>query len=77
MTHVIQQTNNPRFDEIFSYNMPEFALGQSKVIVQVIDHTIGGHDDVRGEVLINLNQFDFRSEPVLTAWYQLNMEVIS
>ena len=57
--------------------MPEFALSQSKVVVQVIDHTIGGHDDVRGEVLINLNQFDFRSEPVLTAWYQLNMEVIS
>ena len=44
-------------------------------MVQVLDHALGGRDDVKGEVIINLNQFSFRSEPVLTAWYQLNMEV--
>ena len=75
MTQIVHQNNNPRFDEIFGYNMPEFALGQSKLVVQVIDHALGGRDDVRGEVIINLNQFSFRSEPILTAWYELNMEV--
>lgn len=74
MTQIVHQNNNPRFDEIFGYNMPEFALGQSKLVVQVIDHALGGRDDIRGEVIINLNQFSFRSEPILTAWYQLNME---
>ena len=64
-----------RYDEIFSYNIPEHGLGQSKLVVQVLDHALGGRDDVKGEVIINLNQFSFRSEPVLTAWYQLNMEV--
>lgn len=74
VTQVVPQSNSPRFDEIFSYSMPESALGQSKLVVQVLDHALGGRDDIKGEVVINLNQFSFRSEPVLTAWYQLNTE---
>lgn len=74
VTHIVHQNNNPRFNEIFSYNMPEFALGQSQLVVQVLDHALGSRSDVRGEVIINLNQFSFRNEPILTAWYQLNME---
>lgn len=74
VSQVVQQSNSPIFNEIFSYAIPEYGLGQSKLVVQVLDHALGGRDDVKGEVIINLSQFSFRSEPVLTAWYQLNME---
>lgn len=34
-------------------------------------------DDFLGEIVIDLTQFDFNKEPVLTAWYTLCMEVTS
>ncbi|XP_045166192.1 synaptotagmin 2-like [Mercenaria mercenaria] len=73
-TKVVHGTNSPRFDEIFGFCIPEHGLGESKLIVQVSEHSLGGNDDVKGEVIIPLNTFSFHSEPTHTAWYALNME---
>jgi hypothetical protein len=51
------------------------SIGETKLIVQVCEHSLGGNDDVKGEVIIPLNSFSFRSEPTHTAWYALNNEV--
>ncbi|WAR25135.1 SYT7-like protein [Mya arenaria] len=73
-TQVSQGTNCPRFDEIFGFHVAEFALGESRLLVQVCEHSLGGSDDVRGEVIIALNSFSFHESPTFTAWYTLNME---
>jgi hypothetical protein len=31
--------------------------------------------DILGEVIIDINTFNFRDSPIHTAWYMLNMEV--
>lgn len=73
-TQIAHGTNCPRFDEIFGFCIQEHELGTCRLIVQVCEHSLGGNDDVRGEVIISLNTFSFHSEPTHTAWYALNME---
>jgi hypothetical protein len=46
-----------------------------KMIVKVMDHDVLGRDDFLGEVIIDINTFNFRDSPIHTAWYTLNMEV--
>jgi hypothetical protein len=74
-TRVHPQTNNPRFDEIFAYPLTETELINKKMIVKVMDHDVLGRDDILGEVIIDINTFNFRDSPIHTAWYTLNMEV--
>ena len=38
----------PRCDEIFSYTIPEHSLGQSELVVQMLNHTLGGGGGGRG-----------------------------
>ena len=73
-TRVHPQTNNPRFDEIFAYPLTETELINKKMIVKVMDHDVLGRDDFLGEVIIDINTFNFRDSPIHTAWYTLNME---
>ncbi|KAH3872547.1 synaptotagmin-5-like [Dreissena polymorpha] len=73
-TQISHGTNSPRFDEIFGYHVAEFAMGEAKIVFQVCEHSLGGSDDVRGEVIIPLSSFSFYDEPIHTAWYMLNME---
>ena len=46
-----------------------------KMIIQVLEHSLGGTDDVRGEVILSLSTLPFQNEPTITGWYALNMEV--
>lgn len=73
-TRVHPQTNSPVFDEIFAYPLMETELINRKFIFKVLDHDVLGRDDFLGEVIIDLNTFNFRESPIHTAWYSLNME---
>ncbi|KAL3853077.1 hypothetical protein ACJMK2_016656 [Sinanodonta woodiana] len=73
MTKIIR-TNSPRYDEIFTYKIDGGDLGEAKLIAQVVDHSLGGLDEILGETIIDLKNFDFRNNPVHTAWYCLNAE---
>ena len=76
-TRVYPQTNNPKFDEIFAYPLTETELINRKLIVKVMDNDVLGRDDFLGEVIIDMNTFNFHESPIHTAWYNLNMEVSS
>lgn len=52
-------------------------LAECRIIAQVCEHSLGGTDDVRGEVIIDLRSLPFDEEPTVTGWYALNMEVRS
>lgn len=54
--------------------MREKELVNTKLVAQVYDYDSVTDDDFLGEVVIDLTQFDFNNEPVLTAWYILCME---
>ncbi|XP_076091952.1 synaptotagmin-10-like [Mytilus galloprovincialis] len=73
-TRVYPQTNNPKFDEIFAYPLTETELINRKLVVKVMDSDLLGRDDFLGEVIIDMNTFNFRDSPIHTAWYNLNME---
>lgn len=63
------------FNEIFAFTKTELELLDSKLIVQVWDYDVSNRDDFLGEVIINMTTFNFKEEPVHTAWYTLKMEV--
>lgn len=74
-TAVVRQSNDPVFDEIFAFPLEESDLSDLKMVVQVMDADIMGEDDFIGEVVVEMNTFNFRESPFHTAWYSLNMEV--
>lgn len=74
-TAVMRQCNDPVFDEIFAFPLEEYKLSDLKMVVQVIDADIMGQDDFIGEVIVEMNTFNFRETPFHTAWYSLHMEV--
>lgn len=74
-TAVVRQSNDPVFDEIFAFPLEETSLTDLKIVVQVMDADIMGQDDFIGEVIVDMNSFNFRETPFHTAWYSLNMEV--
>ncbi|XP_013409216.1 synaptotagmin-6 [Lingula anatina] len=73
-TQVVKQSLNPVYSEIFSYVIQEPGLVDSRLIVQVWNKDVMGRDDFMGECLVKLNAFNFREDPVHTAWYDLQME---
>ncbi|XP_048740637.2 synaptotagmin-10-like [Ostrea edulis] len=73
-TAVMRQCNDPVFDEIFAFPLEEYKLSDLKMVVQVIDADIMGQDDFIGEVIVEMNTFNFRETPFHTAWYSLHME---
>ncbi|XP_022300165.2 synaptotagmin-1-like [Crassostrea virginica] len=73
-TAVVRQSNDPVFDEIFAFPLEESDLSDLKMVVQVMDADIMGEDDFIGEVVVEMNTFNFRESPFHTAWYSLNME---
>ncbi|KAJ8301633.1 hypothetical protein KUTeg_020620 [Tegillarca granosa] len=73
-TRVVQQCNNPTYNEIFAFQLDELELMDMKLLVQVLDKDIISRDDVIGEVIIDMNTFKFKENPVHTAWYMLNKE---
>ena len=72
---MVRQSNDPMFDEIFAFPLEESDLSDLKMVVQVMDADIMGEDDFIGEVVVEMNTFNFRESPFHIAWYSLNMEV--
>ncbi|XP_046358148.2 synaptotagmin-C-like [Haliotis rufescens] len=73
-TQIVVETNEPVFNEIFAFTKTELELLDSKLIVQVWDYDVSNRDDFLGEVIIDMTTFNFKEEPVHTAWYTLKME---
>lgn len=73
-TAVTRGDSEPRFDEIFAFPLDEQELMSLKMIVDVLDDDITGQDDNLGQVIIDLNSFNFKENPTHTAWYMLARE---
>jgi Ca2+-dependent lipid-binding protein len=74
-TRAVKQSNCPVFNEIFTFTMPESELLTTSLLVQVWDHDMISRDYFLGETIVRLGPLDFRTEPIHTDWYSLNMEV--
>ena len=74
-TNVAKKTLSPVWHEIFVFGMTELQLLDTRLLVQLWDHDLLDYDDFIGEVIVDLQTFNFDDEPQHTAWYSLQMEV--
>ncbi|XP_005105452.1 synaptotagmin-like protein 2 [Aplysia californica] len=74
VTQIVVESRNPVYNEIFAFKIRPKELADTKLVVQVFDYDCVTRDDFLGEVVVELSQFNFQTEPVLTAWYTLCME---
>ncbi|XP_041349855.1 synaptotagmin-1-like [Gigantopelta aegis] len=73
-TQIVVETNSPVFNEIFSFTLSELEILDAKLIIQVWDYDVTSRDDFLGEVIVNMNTFNFKQDPIHTAWYTLRMQ---
>ena len=74
-TQIVVETNDPVYNEIFSFTLTELEILDTKLIVQVWDYDVTSRDDFLGEVIVNMNTFNFKEDPIHTAWYTLRLQV--
>ena len=74
-TQIVVETKNPVYNEIFAFRATEAELKESRLVAQVWDYDVSAHDDFLGETIVDTRSFNFQEEPVITAWFDLRMEV--
>ena len=74
-TQTGKATLNPTYQEIFTLPMDDASLSSKTLVVQAFDEDAIGRDDLIGEVLIKLSDFDFLRSSSHNAWFELKAEV--
>ena len=74
-TQTGKATLNPTYQEIFTLPMDDASLSSKTLVVQAFDEDAIGRDDLIGEVLIKLSDFDFLHSSSHNAWFELKAEV--
>jgi hypothetical protein len=74
-TQIVVSSRSPVYNEIFAFKASEAELKDASMIVQVWDYDVAERDDFLGEVIVNIQTFNFQEEPIITAWFDLRMEV--
>ena len=75
MTQIVVETNDPVYNEIFAFRATEEELKDSRLVAQVWDYDVAARDDFLGEAIVDTRSFNFQEESVITAWFDLRMEV--
>lgn len=74
-TQIVVETNDPVYNEIFAFRATEEELKDSRLVAQVWDYDVAARDDFLGEAIVDTRSFNFQEESVITAWFDLRMEV--
>ena len=68
------KTLNPVFNEIFSFQLPQSRIADTKLRVAIWDHDFFGEDDFNGEGIVDLSRIHL-SSGTHTDWFILQLEV--
>lgn len=68
------KTLNPVFNEIFSFQLPQSCIADTKLRVAIWDHDFFGEDDFNGEGIVDLSRIHL-SSGTHTDWFMLQLEV--
>lgn len=74
-SQIVEGTRSPVYNEIFAFCASKSELTESQMVLQMWDHDLANQDDFLGEVIVEMKSLSFQEEPVITAWYDLKMEV--
>ena len=69
------KTLNPVFNEIFSFQLEQSRIAETKLRVAVWDHDFFGEDDFNGEGVVDLSKINLNTG-THTDWFILQLEVI-
>ena len=68
------KTLNPVFNEIFSFQLEQSRIAETKLRVAVWDHDFFGEDDFNGEAVVDLSRISLNAG-THTDWFMLQLEV--
>ena len=68
------KTLNPLYNEIFSFQLEQAHLAETKLRVAIWDHDFFGEDDFNGEAIVDLSKIDLNTG-THTDWFMLQLEV--
>ena len=68
------KTLNPVFNEIFSFQLDQSHIADTKLRVAIWDHDFFGEDDFNGEGVVDLSRIHL-SSGTHTDWFILQLEV--
>lgn len=68
------KTLNPVFNEIFSFQLDQSCIADTKLRVAIWDHDFFGEDDFNGEGVVDLSRIHL-STGTHTDWFILQLEV--
>ena len=68
------KTLNPVFHEIFSFQLGQLSIVNTKLRVAVWDHDFFGEDDFNGEAVVDLSKINLNAG-TYTDWFMLQLEV--
>ena len=68
------KTLNPVFNEIFSFQLEQSCIAETKLRVAIWDHDFFGEDDFNGEAVVDLSKINLNTG-THTDWFMLQLEV--